>query len=275
MNAVGVIAWQELKDGFRNRWVAAATALLAGLALVLSLVGTAPAGGTDVDPLAVAVVSLSSLGNYLIPLIALMLTYDAVVGEQERGTLLLLLAHPVGRGHLLAGKLLGGGAILAIAIGVGFGLAGAAAAAGGTIPAASWGALGRLAGSGLLLGLAFLAVGLLVSTAVRQVATAAGVAVVVWLFLVVLYDMAALGALAAGAGEVLPRGVVSAFLVLNPADAFRLFNLAGVEGAGALSGLAGVQETLGVPRSTLLAVLAAWVVVPLAAAGWLLRRREA
>ena len=41
------------------------------------------------------VVSLASLTVFLVPLIALLLAYDAIVGEAERGTLLLLLAYPV------------------------------------------------------------------------------------------------------------------------------------------------------------------------------------
>ena len=41
------------------------------------------------------VVSLSSLTIFLVPLIALLLSHDAIVGEAERGTLLLLLSYPV------------------------------------------------------------------------------------------------------------------------------------------------------------------------------------
>ena len=42
------------------------------------------------------VASLTSLATFLMPLIALLLAYDAIVGEEEGGTLLLLLTYPLG-----------------------------------------------------------------------------------------------------------------------------------------------------------------------------------
>ena len=47
--------------------------------------------------LAVSIVSLSSLSIFLVPLIALLLSFDAIVGAVDRGTLALLLAYPVAR----------------------------------------------------------------------------------------------------------------------------------------------------------------------------------
>ena len=47
-----------------------------------------------VRALDVVIVSLSSL-TILLPLIALLISHDAIVGEMERGTLLLLLSYPV------------------------------------------------------------------------------------------------------------------------------------------------------------------------------------
>src|SRR6185295_9917997 len=107
MNAVLVIARKEFGDGLRNRWVIAATLLMAALALALSLLGSAPTGVVAADRLAVTVVSLSSLSIYLVPLIALLLSFDAVVGEVQQGTMLLLLAYPLARWQVIAGKFLG------------------------------------------------------------------------------------------------------------------------------------------------------------------------
>src|SRR5579875_784943 len=92
-----LIAAKELRDGLRNRWVLAVTALLAAFALTLAFLGAAPTGTVKADALDVTVVSLSSLSIFLLPLIALLLSFDAVVGEMERGTLGLLLAYPVTR----------------------------------------------------------------------------------------------------------------------------------------------------------------------------------
>lgn len=56
--------------------------------------------------------SVVTLGVFLIPLIAVLISYDAFVGEQEHGTLILLLTYPLSRPALLTGKLLGQSAAL-------------------------------------------------------------------------------------------------------------------------------------------------------------------
>ena len=109
-------------------------------------------------PLAVIVVSLSSLTIFLMPLIALLISYDAIVGEVERGCMLLLLTYPVTKGQILLGKFLGHTGILAIATVVGYGAAGVAAAVGGDADAQSWRAFANLIVSSVLLGCACLLV---------------------------------------------------------------------------------------------------------------------
>ena len=91
-------------------------------------IGSAPGGATKADALTVAVTNLSSLSVYLIPLMALMLSFDALVGEVERGTMLLLMTYPVERWQIVLGKLTGHVLILCLAIIVGYGLTGSAIA---------------------------------------------------------------------------------------------------------------------------------------------------
>ena len=136
-----LIAVKEWRDGLRNRWVIATTALLAALALTLAFLGSAPTGTVKVGGLAVTVVSLSSLTIFLVPLIALLLSYDAIVGEIDRGTMSLLLTYPVARWQVLLGKFIGHLAILVFATVVGYGTAGLAAQWAGSGDA---GRLGRL-----------------------------------------------------------------------------------------------------------------------------------
>ena len=121
MRTVGIIAMREIREGLRNKWVLAITALMAALALTLTLVGSAPTGSVGVSPLSVVVVSLSSLTIFLVPLIALLLSYDAIAGEMERGTMGLLLSYPVARWEVVGGKFLGHAAILAVATAAGYG----------------------------------------------------------------------------------------------------------------------------------------------------------
>lgn len=275
MRTVFVLAVREFRDGFRNRWVVATAALLAALALTLSFVGNAPTGELAADPLELLVVSLSSLTTFLVPLIALLLSYDAVVGEHERGTLLLLLAYPVARWQVLSGKFAGHVAILALATAIGYGSAGAVLGIKhGFAALAGWGAFAALIGSSTLLGVAFLALGYLISTSVRERGTAAGLAVTVWLFLVVIFDLALLGVLVADQGKHVGGSVVGALILFNPADAYRVLNLTGSDKIQLLSGLVGLDPGARPSSSSLAAALFAWVLVPFAAACLRFSRRS-
>lgn len=274
MTPAATIAVQEIRNGFRNRWVLAATVLLAVLALSLTLLGSAPTGAVKISELTVTVVSLASLTVFLVPLIALLLAYDAIVGEAERGTLLLLLAYPVARHQVLLGKFLGHLIILAVATVVGYGAAGIAVGLKGGTNAAAWAAFGALLGSSVLLGAAFLAVGYLLSAVVRERATAGGLALGIWLLLVIVYDTALLGLLVADGGRFVTPGLFGALLLLNPADGFRLLNLTGFEDARLVAGLAGVDAGAAGHPAAALAALAAWVLLPLGLTGWIFARRE-
>ncbi len=274
MRTITAFAVQEIRHGLRNRWVAAAILLLAGLSLSLALLGSAPIGTVKASPLSVTAASLASLSVYLLPLIALMLAYDAVVGESERGTMLLLLAYPVARWQVILGKYLGHCAILLIAIVIGYG--GAAllivALSGGN--AGDWQAYLALMASSMLLGAAFVGLGYLVSTLVRERATAAGLAIGLWLLLVVLYDLALLGLLMADQNQSIGQGLFTALMLANPTDAYRILNLTGFEGVRQVTGMAGLFEGAAPGVGVLLASLGAWLVVPLAAATFIFTRRE-
>jgi Cu-processing system permease protein len=275
MKGVLLIAGKEIREGMRNRWVVAATLLLAALALTLAFLGAAPAGRVGAGALEVVVVSLSSLSIFLLPLIALLISHDAIVGEMERGTMLLLLSYPLARWQVVLGKFLGQVAILALATILGYGAAALAlTAAGHEIGAASWRGFGFMVGSSVLLGAAFVALGTLVSALVRDRGTAAGIAVGLWLLMVLIWDMALLGLLVADQGRTITAGTLDALLLLNPADAYRLFNLAGLPGIEALTGMAGLAADTGLTPPLLLAALAGWVLVQLAAAAAAFARRE-
>ena len=131
-----ILAAKEIREGLRNRWVLATTLLLAALALTLALLGSAPTGTVGASRLDVVTVSLASLTIFLVPLIALLISHDAIAGEAERGTLLLLLAYPIRRSSVILGKFLGQLAILAFATTLGYGVA--ALAVGWNLGPAAW-----------------------------------------------------------------------------------------------------------------------------------------
>lgn len=272
---IGIIAAKEIQEALRNRWVLATTLLLLALSLTLTFLGSAPTGNVGVQALDVVIVSLSSLTIFLLPLIALLISYDAIVGEVDRGTMLLLLSYPVARWQVMLGKFLGHIAVLAFATTLGYGASALALAVTGTpIEGASWLAFARMIASSILLGAAFVAIGYLVSAIVQDRGTAGGIAIGVWLLLVLLYDMAVLGFLVADQGRSLTAGILNIVLLVNPADAFRMFNLAGSAGVSALSGMAGLADSVAVSAPVLIGAILLWVVIPLAAAMAVFSRRE-
>ena len=275
MRNVLLIAAKEIQESLRNWWVLSTTLLLAALALTLTFLGSAPTGSVAVRALDVVIVSLSSLTIFLLPLIALLISHDAIVGEIERGTMLLLLSYPVGRWQVLIGKFAGHLAILAFAIVLGYGAAALAlATTGATIDAESWAAFGKMIGSSILLGASFIAVGYLVSSLVHARGTAAGIAVGIWLLLVLIYDMALLGLLVIDQGRFISAGILNALLLLNPTDVYRMFNLAGSANVSVFSGMAGLADTMTLNPEILLMALAAWAALPLALAAFVFSRRE-
>lgn len=274
MKTVLVLALGEIREGLRNRWVAASIVLLATLAFALSALGSAPTGTVNADALSVSVASLSSLSVYLVPLIALMLSFPALVGELERGTLLLLLTYPVARWQIVVGKFVGHLAILMLAVLVGYGAPAIVTGLQGDNGWVGWQNYLAMMGSSVLLGAAFIALGYLVSASVRERATAAGLAIGVWLVFVVLYDIGLLGLLLADSDQRISPALFSSLMLINPTDAYRIFNLMGSGGASLVSGLAGLADQVRLSVMLPIAVITLWVIAPLGAATALFYRRE-
>lgn len=234
----------ELHIARRNLWVVIAVGLMVVFSLVLSAVGSAPIGELGADRLSVTVASLTSLSVYLVPLVALLMSFDAVAGEAERGTLPLLLTYPVARWEVLAGKLLAHCAILIIALVAGYGAAAAIAIVNDPAAMSGIGALWRLTWTSSLLGATFLGIGYALSSLARRTSGAAGLAIGLWLGSVVLYDLALLAAVVADNGGSFTKNVFPAALLANPADAFRLFNLTASQAGGVAAGIGGAAGTI-------------------------------
>jgi Cu-processing system permease protein len=274
VRTIAIIAGKEIQEGLRNRWVLATTLLLAALALSLTFLGSAPTGNVGAGALDVIVVSLSSLTIFLLPLIALLISHDAIVGEMERGTMILLLSYPVGRYQIVLGKFCGHVLILAFATIIGYGVAaGALAISGAAVLAASWYAFAGMIGASIMLGAAFVAIGYLICSLARDRGTAAGASVGVWLVMVLVFDMALLGLLVADQGKIVSAAVLEYLLFLNPTDLYRLANLTGFN-VSQFSGMAGLAGGADAGTSALLVGMALWIAIPLGLATASFARRE-
>ncbi|MCR8726118.1 ABC transporter permease [Frigidibacter sp. ROC022] len=262
---------QEIRIARRNRWALLSTLLLTLFALSLALFAAGQAGQVKADTLTLTAASLATLSVYLIPLIALLVSYDAFAGEVERGTLALTLATPLGRGEMFAGKFLGQAAVVGLAILIAFASAATVVAATGGLTAAGAIAWLRLGLTSLVLGGVFVGLGLAISAATPRTGTAAAFAVGLWLVFVVLYDIALLGAVIAAGESTFTTHVFPWLVLANPADSFRLYNLVSLDTAP-VAGIDGLARTLPIPPAATLVPLFLWVTAALAAGIALVRR---
>lgn len=271
MTRLLIVFAQEMRLATRNLWVLGATGLLALFALALGFLGASQGAQYDVDVLSLTAASLSTLSVYLIPLIALLMSYDALAGEVERGTLALTLATPIRRSELFLGKFLSQTVAVGVAIGFGFGIAGLAV--GLVYGAGADGILAwlRLMGASVALGAVFVGLGLMLSAFAGRISTAAVFAIGLWLVLVVLYDLALLGGVIAAGDSVFTRRVFPWLVLANPADAFRIFNLAALD-AAPVSGIDGLARTLPFPPAITLAVMLGWGLGALGLGIWRIKR---
>lgn len=258
-----VIARKEFRDRLRSRWVLAVAVVLTVFALVIAYFGAAQQGAVGFKSIELTIASLTSLVIYLVPLIALILGYDAVVGERERGSLDLLLSLPLTRLELLLGKYLGLAAALAFATVAGFGLV-------GVVLSYGIGLTGLLDYAGfilstLLMGLAFLSLALLLSVLTSSKVVASGAAIALWFLYVLIYDLILVGILVVTEGQYV-GGLFPILLLLNPADIFRILNIFSLEEVKSLYGLATVfPATLASPW-LLGGAMLFWILAPLALA---------
>ncbi len=274
MKMLWILASKELRDGLRNRWIAAAIIVLGTLALVLSLLGSAPTGTVKASAMDISVISLASLSVYLIPLIALMLSFDALVGEFERGTMMLLLTYPVKRWQVIMGKFLGHVLILFIAIFVGYGGAMLILTFVNGASLEGWQAYVSMMASSLLLGAIFIALGYLVSVLVKERATAAGTAIGLWLVFVVLYDLMLFGLLLVDKDQLISQQLFSMLMLISPTDTYRILNLSMFDGVSQAAGIAGIASEAGLSGKLLIGVLLVWIAAPLAATLLVFQKRE-
>jgi ABC-2 type transport system permease protein len=137
--------------------------------------------------------SFVAILGFLIPLMAIGLGFDAINGEHNRRTLSRILAQPIYRDALLIGKFLAGLATLAMSLAalwlmvIGLGLIFLGVPPGGEEVARS---LAFLVIAVFYAGV-WLALAMLLSIVFRSSATAALVALGIWLFLTILWPMLA------------------------------------------------------------------------------------
>lgn len=291
MKSIWIIALREFRERLRSGWVIACMLVWLAVITLTSLFGLIQIGHIGVQGYERTTISLLNIVQYLVPLLGLLVGHDLIVREREDRLLNLVLASGVRRGLLLAGKFLGGALTVAVPLTVGFVIAGALIGAAARDTA--FGPMLKLALSGLVLGVAFSGIGLLLSTFARSRVQALVCALLAWGVAVFAFDLAALGVIVStkavqashdidvvcdathvnsqvdihaafdGNTPATKHSEQSAgsffWLWLNPVDVFRVMNLPG--------GL-----TVPLPISGTLASMLAWLLLPVGLAAWRLKR---
>ena len=134
----------------------------------------------------------------VLSLIALIFAYDAIAGERERGTLRLVVTHPVRRGQILLAKYISAMLCLLVPLLMSLLLA-VILLTTSTVVSLSIGDFLRIGGiilSSIVYLSVFYLVGVLISTVTRRTGTALMLAMFVWGFWVLVYPNAVLAAIA-------------------------------------------------------------------------------
>ena len=266
------VAAAEYRAALASRLVQGLGATFALMALAIALAGLGASGELVVQGFTRTAVSLLSLALYLLPLVGLVLGAHAF-GIEDGGTE-LLLAQPVGRDAVLLGRAAGLAAAVVLVAASGFGLAGLVVLGmAGTEGLAGY-ALTALGST--VVGLAGLALGILLGVRSRRRLGAIAKALVAWVILAVLFDFVAIALLQfVGDGE--PGPLLLALLAGTPIDGMRALGLVGL-GADILLGPTGAALSRLLSPSgggvLVAASLLAWCTVPLALAARACRRKD-
>lgn len=262
---------KELRDAFRNRWFLLYAIAFAALSLALAWFSVSGAGSYGVAGFGRTTAGLINLILLIVPLMGLTLGAMSLAGERERGTLIYLLAQPISSAELLLGKFVGLSLALTAALVIGFGLTGimmAVVGGGGDFQVYL-----TLLVLSVLLAIATLSVGFLISAAVKKAATAVGLALFLWLILVYFGDLGLMGT--AVVMQIRVEQLL-ALALINPLQVFKLAAVFDLRDNLEVLGPAGIYAFRtygGALWPMLVGLLLIWVVAPFVLATQVFKKR--
>lgn len=262
---------KELRDAFRNRWFLLYAIAFAALSLALAWFSVSGAGSFGVAGFGRTAAGLINLILLIVPLMGLTLGAMSLAGEREKGTLIYLMAQPISSVELLLGKFVGLALALTAALVIGFGLTGilmAFVGGGGDFQVYL-----TLLVLSVLLAVASLSMGFLISAAVKKAATAVGLALFLWLILVYFGDLGLMGT--AVVLQIKVEQLLTLALI-NPLQVFKLAAVLDLRDNLEVLGPAGIYAFRtygGALWPLLVGLLFAWVIVPFLLATQVFKKR--
>lgn len=265
-----VVARKDVRDAIRAYTLHVLTAAFVLTGGFLAAIHWVPVlfreSSVDSDTLAL-LNSLRQPTVVLVPLIGLALSYWAIAGERERGSLKLLLGLPASRSSVVAGKFLGRTCVVAVPILVGFAVAGGIALATyDTFDAVVFASYTALT---ICYGAVYVAIGLGFSAWTASRFRAVAGATSLYFLFVLGWDLV-LAVLVGLSGRSVTQDAAPAWVqvvgALNPASAFVYAVRSLVPEYAAVTTLP-AAEAAGLRNWVGFVVLACWLVVPLFAGG--------
>ena len=266
-----ILIQKELRDAFRNRWFLLYAIAFTALSLALAWFSVSGAGSFGVAGFGRTTAGLINLILLIVPLMCLTLGAMSVAGEREKGTLVYLLAQPISSAELLLGKFVGLSLALTAALVIGFGLTGILIAFMGS--GGDFMVYLTLLVLSILLAVASLSMGFLISAAVKKAATAVGLALFLWLILVYFGDLGLMGT-----SMVMQIDVqqLLALALINPLQVFKLAAVLDLRDNLEVLGPAGIYAFRAYGQTLwplLIGLLFGWVLVPFALATQAFKKR--
>jgi ABC-type transport system involved in multi-copper enzyme maturation permease subunit len=215
--SVYTVAKKEFLDNIRNKWIIVLTILF----IILPLLFSYALSSTDeifgnMENTVLALVAISSL---FIPLIAIIIGFSTISGEDESGALSIVLSYPIRRVEVLFGKLFGLGSVIILSIFLGFGISGIIITLSGSD--ASWGPFTSFILYSIGLGFVFLSCSIFISALCKSRIRSIGGAILLFFFGPIAGII--LIAIAGGMGHDvfigdIPSWIIDYQVLISPAD---------------------------------------------------------
>jgi Cu-processing system permease protein len=266
------IAKKEFMDNIRNKWIIILSTLFAVLTIVFSFFGSVfSTGWQDIGG---TISSMMSIVNLLVPIIAIILGYSAIVGEIERGSMGSLLALPTTRLEIITGKLIGLGGVLSTSIIIGFGIAGVII--GLNVPDPDILAYLVFIAATILLGLVFLSMAIFFSTLFKKRSSAIGGAIFLWMLFIIIIPLVIQGMLIVDIGvetllsgeELEAPGWYYTALLVNPGSMYQSIISLSIESLRNIGGIIRMTYPDYYSPLSLSLLLFLWVIVFFMLAYW-------
>ena len=262
-NPISVIAKKEIMDNVRNLWIIIMTIIFAILTIAMSALGSYLSEGWQA--LDVTIVLMMSIVTLLVPIIALMLGYAAIVGEIEKGSMNMMISLPVSRLQIVIGKLLGLGGVLSFTILVGFGIAGIII--GIIVPNVNYIEYLIFIVATILIGLVYLNVAFFFSNLFKKRSTALGGAIFLWFFFNMMLPIIFLGIAWGGAAitDIMSGSAPDWYFMIDLINPMSVFSaLVFLNVGGGLSAMESMSVQMQYPEfyssGLMVLILAAWII---------------